>query len=72
MIGGSQKIVIPKMKPMTQKPNYQFDFEIGTLVKSPCRQCLYRPIFPRCMQTCDLLEKIHTVLREVVSCTRRS
>jgi len=64
-------IVIHKMKPMTQKINYQFDFEIGTLVKSPCLQCHIRPLFPQCMQTCRLLDEIHTVLAEAVSCTRR-
>jgi hypothetical protein len=65
-------IVIQKMKPMTQKINYQFDFEIGTLVKSPCLECHYRPLFPRCMQTCRILDEIHAVLAEAVSCTRRA
>ena len=64
-------IMLDKMKPMTQKLNYQFDFEIGTLVKSPCLECHYRPLFPQCMQTCRLLDEIHAVLAEAVSCTRR-
>jgi hypothetical protein len=60
------------MKPMAQKLNYQFDFEIGNLVKSPCLKCLYRPLFPRCMQTCNVLDEIHAALAEAVSCTRRA
>jgi len=64
-------IMLDEMKTMTQKLNYQFDFEIGTLVKSPCLECHYRPLFPQCMQTCRLLDEIHAVLAEAVSCTRR-
>jgi hypothetical protein len=60
------------MKPMAKKLNYQFDFEIGTLIKSPCLKCHHRPLFPQCMQTCSLLEEIHAVLAEAVSCTRRA
>ncbi|MDJ0986387.1 MAG: hypothetical protein QNJ26_12670 [Desulfobacterales bacterium] len=60
------------MNPVARKPNYQYDFEIGTLVKSPCLECPYRPLFPQCMHTCSYLEEIHTVLKEVISCTRRS
>ena len=56
---------------MTKKLNYQFDFEIGTLVKSPCLNCSNRLLFPQCMQTCSLLDEIHAVLSEAVSCTRR-
>jgi hypothetical protein len=59
------------MTPMAKKLNYQYDFEVGYLVKSPCLQCHHREAFPNCMETCNLLEEIHTVLREVVSCTRR-
>jgi len=60
------------MKPLVQKLNYRFDFEIGTLVKSPCRLCRHRPLFPRCMRTCQLLDEIHGILAEAVSCTRRA
>ena len=67
----AEMIVADIMKPMTPKINYQFDFEIGTLVKSPCLDCHYRPLFPQCMQTCRLLDEIHAVLAEAVSCTRR-
>jgi len=65
-------MVVFKMKPMAQKLNYRFDFEIGTLIKSPCLRCHCRPQFPGCMQTCRLLDEIHAVLSEAVSCTRRA
>jgi hypothetical protein len=60
------------MKPITKKLNYQFDFEIGYLVKSPCSQCLYREVLPQCIEACSLLEKIHALLAEAVSCTCRA
>jgi hypothetical protein len=56
---------------MVQKLDYQFDFEIGYLVKSPCAQCLQRKVFPQCLEACSVLEKIHALLAESVSCTRR-
>jgi hypothetical protein len=60
------------MKPMVQKLDYQFDFEIGYLVKSPCLQCLHRKVLPHCIEACSVLEKIHALLAEAVSCTRRA
>jgi len=60
------------MKAIAKKLNYQFDFEIGYFVKSPCLKCNNRPLFPGCMQTCSLLDEIHAVLAEAVSCTRRA
>ena len=57
---------------MAKNLNYQFDFEIGYLVKSPCLHCRQRQGFPQCVETCDLLAEIHAVLAEVVSCTRRA
>ena len=50
---------------------YQFDFEIGYLVKSPCLQCRRRGVLPHCIEACSVLEKIHALLTEAVSCTRR-
>ncbi len=51
---------------------YRFDFEIGYLTKSPCKECSHRRDFPGCEDDCRILDKIHTVLSEVVSCSRRS
>lgn len=60
------------MKPIIKKAYYKhrFDFEIGYLVKSPCRDCETRKGFPRCIDACKVLDKIHTIMAEAVSCTR--
>ena len=58
---------------MTKKKfKYRYDFEIGYLVKSQCKNCIQKKTFPKCSDHCDLLDKIHTVLSEAVSCTRRN
>ena len=49
---------------------HQFDFEIGSLIKSPCKTCVPESDFPTCMDTCDLLSKIHTLLKNAISCSR--
>lgn len=61
------------MKPPAKPHGYRhrFDFEMGTLVKSPCKGCEFRPDFPRCMATCRMLDMIHTALKDSVSCSRR-
>jgi hypothetical protein len=51
---------------------YKYDFEIGYLVKSPCKKCVLKKTFPKCADNCSLLDKIHTILSEAVSCTRRT
>ena len=56
--------------PMTNRYRHRFDFDIGYLVKSPCRECLDRDLFPGCMETCLPLDKIRTVLANSVSCSR--
>ena len=58
---------------MTYMPNnyrHRFDFDIGYLVKSPCRECIDRYLFPDCMNNCMALDKIRTVLANSVSCSR--
>jgi hypothetical protein len=44
-----------------------FDFEIGTLVQSPCRGCAMRSLLPECCQRCDLLARIQSTLAGGVS-----
>ena len=51
---------------------YKFDFEIGHFIKSPCKACESRQHFPECLDDCQLLDSIHDMLSEVVSCSRRS
>ena len=58
---------------MTKKQfKHKYDFEIGYLVKSPCKTCVLRKILPECAPKCNLLDKIQTKLSEAVSCTRRT
>jgi len=61
-----------KMKYLPYKKlKYRFDFEIGYLTKSPCRECEKRKDFPDCMDDCNKLDKIHTILCEAISCSKR-
>jgi len=46
---------------------HKFDFEIGYLVKSPCRDCEKRTEFPKCISKCVILDKIQTVLTGTIS-----
>ena len=39
-----------------------FDFEVGHLIKSPCKDCRRYCIFPRCIAECTLLDKIQDLL----------
>ena len=56
-----------------KKPfKFRFDFEIGYLIKSPCRGCEDMPLFPQCIKECRILDDIHTVMAESVSCSRGS
>jgi hypothetical protein len=51
---------------------HQFDFEVGHLVQSPCRECARRKAaFPSCIRDCLLLDQIQTILAAGVSCTRK-
>lgn len=47
----------------------RFDFEIGYLVKSPCKECLYRDNLPKCSSDCSLLDRIQVMLSRGVSCS---
>lgn len=50
---------------------YRFDFEIGYLVKSPCKECdRKRDEFPDCIDSCELIDRIHGLLAETRSCSR--
>lgn len=41
---------------------HRYDFEVGYLVKSPCRECENRPNLPECAETCPILDAIHEIL----------
>ncbi len=57
--------------PANRRYRHQFDFEIGYFVKSPCKSCQTRPIFPKCLDQCKTLDNIHSLLSVGVSCSRR-
>ena len=46
--------------------NHNFDFDIGYLVKSPCRDCITRETLPDCIQGCQILDQIQTVLADSI------
>jgi hypothetical protein len=50
-------------KALTQK----FDYDIGYLVKSPCRNCGTYAKFPNCMDRCMLLDRVQTALSDSLS-----
>jgi hypothetical protein len=50
---------------------FQFDFDIGHLLKSPCRVCTNQPELPRCADSCRVLDRLHTVLSKSISCANR-
>ncbi len=60
------------MKKIIQNPFYRFkfDFEIGTLIKSPCKDCDQLKRFPKCFDECKVIDKLQTVMAEGRSCTR--
>ena len=47
-----------------------FDFDVGCLMKSPCRDCPMKDDLPQCVKGCGLLRQIQTVLSSGVSSTR--
>jgi hypothetical protein len=52
----------------------KFDFDVGYLIKSPCRDCDQREkeVFPQCIDECRVIDEIHTVLAEGISCNYSS
>ena len=43
-----------------------FDFDIGYLVKSPCRDCVSREVLPDCIEGCEILDQIQSVLADSI------
>jgi len=48
----------------------RFDFDIGYLVKSPCRDCPERRRFPDCIDACAVLDHVQRLLAAGISCSR--
>jgi len=55
----------------SENMKYKFDFEIGYLSKSPCKECVHKRNFPGCEDDCQILDKIHAILSKTVSCSKR-
>ena len=45
---------------------HSFDFDIGYLVKSPCRDWTSREDLPTCIEGCKILDQIQTVLADSI------
>jgi hypothetical protein len=49
-------------------PIQKLDYDIGHLVKSPCRECRSYGMFPDCMDSCATLDRVRTALSNSLSC----
>jgi hypothetical protein len=49
---------------------FKFDFDVGYLVRSPCRKCTDQARLPVCADSCRILNRIHSILSRSVSCSR--
>ena len=56
---------------MAEKIAYanKFDFDIGSIIKSPCRNCGHRSDLPDCSKRCNRLEQIQKILAGGISCS---
>jgi hypothetical protein len=65
------KIEIDPMRKYRSHPKKRFDFELGYLIESPCRSCVYRPSIPNCIDHCQILDSVQTTLAQSVVTTCR-
>ena len=49
--------------------NNKFDFDIGHIIKSPCRECDLKNHLPNCSKNCQKLDRLQTLLMGTVSCS---
>ena len=47
---------------------HKFDYDLGHLVKSPCRECRSYGMFPDCIDSCATLDRVQTALSNSLSC----
>jgi hypothetical protein len=50
----------------------KFDFDIGYLIKSPCKECARIKDLPKCINECEILDKIQTKIAAGISIFRRA
>ena len=48
----------------------RFDFDIGYMVKSPCRECSSRGEFPDCLEPCTIIDHVQRLLAAGISSSR--
>lgn len=65
------RIEIDPMGKYRSHPKKRFDFELGYLIESPCRSCVYRPNIPHCIDRCQILDRVQTTLAQSVVTTCR-
>jgi hypothetical protein len=49
-----------------------FDFDVGDIDRSPCRDCFKHRDFPGCMDDCPTLDRFQRTLADTVSSARDS
>ena len=49
----------------------KFDFDTGSLTRSPCKTCRNRRKLPACIRTCELLSTVQQMLTSTVSCSQK-
>jgi hypothetical protein len=58
-----------KMRQKMAITRNKFDFDIGYLIKSPCKECEKSDRFPNCEEECITLDEVQTILAEGISCS---
>ncbi|MGB5986860.1 MAG: hypothetical protein WBG37_16280 [Desulfobacterales bacterium] len=62
-----------KYPPLKNRPSkFRYDFELGYLVKSPCKESPTRPHFPKCINACKILDMLHEKMANTISCSRKN
>jgi hypothetical protein len=48
----------------------RFDFDIGHITKSPCRECSVKSNLPECSNDCEILSELQELLIGGISCSK--
>ncbi len=60
---------IDPMNKYRSHPKKRFDFELGYLIESPCKSCVYRTSIPDCIDHCRILDRVQTTLAQSIVTT---
>ena len=47
----------------------KFEFDVGHIAKSPCRDCYFKKDLPGCSENCEKLKRLQNQLIGCVSCS---